>query len=219
MRELRRFLLFLSATSLVFVLAARAQDDAPSLGDAARQARLEKQQKDSQAKEVQSKDAPAKDTQDKSVQSKDASGADKNQNGVGKETLAPKTPHVITNDDLPEHIAPARTSTSGSQTPVVNYGQPDSGEGKASAESWKSQIQAQKNAVASLKSNIDSLSASIQYAPGNCVSGCVEWNERQKQKQDQVEVMKTQLEEQQKRLEEMQEAARKQGYGSSVYDP
>jgi hypothetical protein len=31
--------------------------------------------------------------------------------------------------------------------------------------------------------------------------------------------MKTQIEEQQTRLEEMQESARKQGFGSSVYDP
>jgi hypothetical protein len=31
--------------------------------------------------------------------------------------------------------------------------------------------------------------------------------------------MKAQLEDQQKRLEDMQEAARQQGYGSAVYDP
>jgi hypothetical protein len=31
--------------------------------------------------------------------------------------------------------------------------------------------------------------------------------------------MKAQLDEQQKRLEDMQEAARKQGYGNSIYDP
>jgi hypothetical protein len=31
--------------------------------------------------------------------------------------------------------------------------------------------------------------------------------------------MQSQLEQQKKRLEEMQDAARKQGYGSSVYDP
>ena len=78
---------------------------------------------------------------------------------------------------------------------------------------------AQKSAIANLKSDIESLSASIEYAGANCVSGCVEWNERQKQKQDQVESMKVQLAEQEKRLEDMQESARKQGYGSSVYDP
>jgi len=34
-----------------------------------------------------------------------------------------------------------------------------------------------------------------------------------------VEILKSQLEQQQKRLEEMQEEARHQGYGSAVYDP
>jgi hypothetical protein len=47
----------------------------------------------------------------------------------------------------------------------------------------------------------------------------VQWNERQQQKQQQVEVMKSQLEDQQKKLEDMQDSARQQGYGSSVYDP
>jgi predicted ribosome quality control (RQC) complex YloA/Tae2 family protein len=47
----------------------------------------------------------------------------------------------------------------------------------------------------------------------------VQWNERQKEKQQQVERLKSQLEDQQKRLEDMQEQARKQGYGTSVYDP
>jgi TolA-binding protein len=87
------------------------------------------------------------------------------------------------------------------------------------AEQWKSQIQAQKNAISSLQSHMNILNESIRYAGGNCISGCVQWNERQKQKQDQVESMKVQLEELQKRLEEMQDAARKQGFGSSVYDP
>jgi len=31
--------------------------------------------------------------------------------------------------------------------------------------------------------------------------------------------MKSQLEDQQKKLEDMQDSARQQGYGSSVYDP
>lgn len=80
-------------------------------------------------------------------------------------------------------------------------------------------IQAQKNALASLQSEIASLSESIHYAGGNCVANCVQWNERQQQKQQQLEGMKAQLEQQQKRLEDLQESARKQGFGSSVYDP
>ena len=47
----------------------------------------------------------------------------------------------------------------------------------------------------------------------------IQWNEQQLRKQEQLESMKAQLEQQQKSLEEFQDAARKQGFGSSVYDP
>jgi hypothetical protein len=90
---------------------------------------------------------------------------------------------------------------------------------KIPAEQWKSRIEAQKNAVASLQNSIDRLNDSIHFAPGNCVSGCVQWNERQKEKQQEVERGQGQLAEQKRRLEDMQESARRQGYGSSVYDP
>jgi hypothetical protein len=219
MWDLRRFLLLISASAFAFVLAAHAQDDAPSLGDVARQSRQQKQQKDAQAKAAQAKDtqnndAQSKDTSAKEAQGKDSQGKDKH--AVAKDAQ-PKASHVISNDEIPEHIGP--THTQAPSSPGVTDERPDSSEGKASPEYWKSQIQMQKNAIANLKSEIDELNASIQYAGANCVSGCVQWNERQKQKQDQVDAMKSQLEQMQKNLEDMQETARRQGYGSSVYDP
>ena len=199
MRELRRLLVLFSAGAFLLVLGAQGQDS-PSLGDAARQARLQKQQKDAPPK-----DAQGKDTQGKAATTKEAQPA--------------KAPHVITNDEIPQHVGPSGTSSSGSQVPGATYQQPAYGNGKAPAEYWTSQIQSVKNYIASLQENIKSLESSIQYAGGNCVANCVQWNERQQQKQQQVENMKAQLEASQKRLEEMQEAARRQGYGSSVYDP
>jgi uncharacterized coiled-coil protein SlyX len=47
----------------------------------------------------------------------------------------------------------------------------------------------------------------------------VQYNQRQVQKQDEVQRMQKQLDEQKKKLEEMQESARKAGLGSSVYEP
>ena len=229
MCKLRHFLFLFFAGAFVFTLVAHAQDDqAPSLGDVARQARLQKQQKDAQTqtKDAQTKDATATDAQGKDdAQSKDAPGKDAtskdkdNKDTVAKDAPSPKTPHVITNEDIPEHIGPTRTMGQGPQNSGVTYDQPTYTEPKLPADYWKAQIMAQKNAIANLKSNIDTLSASIQYAGGNCVSNCVQWNERQKQKQEQVDAMKLQLEDLEKRLDDMQEAARKQGYGSSVYDP
>ncbi|MFZ0199909.1 MAG: hypothetical protein WB523_11440 [Candidatus Sulfotelmatobacter sp.] len=131
----------------------------------------------------------------------------------GKEAKPPK---VITNEELPGHSAMAAGSVESAEvTP-----QPASSEGpKQPAGLWKSQILAQKNQIATMQGQVDDLNESIRFAPANCVANCVAWNEHQKEKQQQVERMQAQLEDMKKHLDEMQESARKQGYGSSVYDP
>ncbi len=140
------------------------------------------------------------------------------------QTKNAKPSKVITNEEIPEHSGPTAASTAGGED-VSASASPNNGEKspveavKFSAEHWKSQIQAQKNQLAYLQRQADALNESIHFAPGNCVENCVQWNERQKEKQQQVERMRAQLDEQKKQLEDMQESARKQGYGSSVYDP
>jgi hypothetical protein len=200
----RRVFVLLALSAFVCTLVGYAQDSL-SLGDAARQARLQKQQKDAQAKDTSAKDAHTKDAQGSAAISKDARPA--------------KPPRVITNDEILSHVGSTVTSAPGSQTPNTRYSQPSYGTQKMPAEQWGSLIQQQKDAIASLQREIADLSESIHYAGGNCVANCVQWNERQKEKQDRAETMKAQLEQQQKRLEDMQEAARKQGFGSAVYDP
>ncbi len=199
----------LAASACLCAFLAYGQDS-QSLGDVARQARLQKQQKDVQAKETAAKDAQTKD-----AHGKETPGP----NAAAKDAQPPKPPRIITNEEISEHVGSTTTSARGSQPSSTPDALSSSGNRDARAEQWRSQIQEQKSAIASLQGEIASLSESIQYAGGNCVANCVQWNERQKQKQDQVESMKAQLEEQQKRLEEMQESARKQGFGSSVYDP
>jgi hypothetical protein len=169
-------------------LAALAYgQDAPSLGDAARQARLHKQQ--------------LNDAQKKSGQSA-------------------RKPKVITDEDvIHSQLDEVPPASSGDQAPQATSASPDSGASKLSAGEWRSKIQAQQDAVNSLQDDIDKLNQSIQFAPGNCVAGCVPWNEHQKEKQQEVERMRGQLQEQQKRLADMQEAARQQGYGSAITDP
>jgi hypothetical protein len=181
----------LSAAIFCFGLMAFGQDS-PSLGDAARQARQQKQQKDAQTK-----------AQDKDKDS---------------DSQTAKTPKVITNDEIPGH-APSKLPHNGDAQPKIAAYTPPDGEWKLSADQWKTQIQSVKGYIASLQGNIDRLNDSIHYASANCVSNCVQWNERQQQKQMQVEQMKSQLDDTQKRLEDLQDAARQQGYGSSVYDP
>lgn len=106
-----------------------------------------------------------------------------NKSAQGKDTPASKTSKVITDDELPQHSGPAtRGPTSEDQDHGATDSPPASGEAKMSADHWKSQIQAQKNLLRSLEQEIDKLNDSIHFAPGNCVTNCVEWNQRQKQR-------------------------------------
>jgi predicted RNase H-like nuclease (RuvC/YqgF family) len=206
-----RKIFFLLAVCVFVCVVAHAQDDSPSLGDVARQARSQKQQKDAQPKDATAKDAtsPASATDAKNAipNSKDAAQA--------------KVPHVITNEELPEHTASAARSekkTDSGETDAPQDASQPTGDRASQAEQWKSQIQQQKSSIADLQRQIDGLSKSIQYAPANCVENCQQWNENQQRKQQQVDSMKSQLEELQHHLEEMQDSARKQGFGSNVYD-
>jgi len=187
----RQIFALLIANLFFCALLAYGQDS-QSLAEAARQSRIQKQQKD-----TQSKDAAPTET--------DAQSA--------------KTARVITNDDLPE--------SEGSTQPLENsphqYGAAHAPSGtagrKTSADQWKSRIQAQKNTIASMQREITSLSGSIHF-PENCLPRtCAQRNERQLEKQNRVEIMNHQLDEQRTRLEEMQESSRKEGYGSAIYDP
>ncbi len=204
-------------------LPAQAQDAPPSLGDVARQARAQKQQKDAQSDKdstPQTKDAstsPSKQSKDATTQS--ATGMPKD-DAATKDSQA-KAKHVVTNDEIPEHIGPTSTRPSTGNTGNTGYQPtyyPQQGSNGA-AEQWKQQILSMKGYISNMQAQISNMEQSVHYAGGNCVSNCVQWNERQQQKQQQVEILKQQVEQMQKRLEEMQEMARRQGFGSSVYDP
>jgi hypothetical protein len=125
---------------------------------------------------------------------------------------------VITNEEIPEQTGdlPSAADDKG------NSGRSAPGtwkRTKQSPEFWKSRIQAQKGQIASLQRRIEEINGSIRFSSYDCGANCVIRNERQINKQRQVEQMQGQLELQSKRLQEMQETARKQGYGSSVYEP
>jgi hypothetical protein len=127
-----------------------------------------------------------------------------------------KPAKIITNEQIPERPAAALRQARAEEPSGTHYNE---NADKASAEHWKSQILSQKNQVANLQREIDGLNESIRFAPANCVENCVGWNERQREKQLRVDRMQAQLDEQKKRLDEMQDSARRQGFGSSVYDP
>jgi hypothetical protein len=138
----------------------------------------------------------------------------------GNSSATPKAAKVVSDEDAPQPPRePASSSASGDQGSPASNAKSASVTQKRSAAEWKQLILAQKSGINAMQAAIDKLDESIQFAPANCVAGCVQWNERQLQKKQEVERARAQLEEQKKRLADMQEAARQQGYGGSVYDP
>jgi hypothetical protein len=140
----------------------------------------------------------------------------KTQGQEGKDAPARK---VVTNDEIPEQAASTADGSGADQSPELPSHHTSSEPGKLSAERWKALIQAQKNVVSSLQKQIDKTNSSIHFVEANLYVNGPQYNKRQAQKQREVERAQAQLEEQKKRLEDMQDSARKQGYGSSVYDP
>jgi hypothetical protein len=137
---------------------------------------------------------------------------EKQKTSSGNETAASKGIKV-TDDEAPQPAQePAASSDQGRPATKAKPNQ------KLSAAEWKEQIQAQKNGISALQTAIDKLNDSIHFVGASC-NRCKQWNERQLEKKQEVERARSRLEEEKKRLAEMQESARQQGYGSSVYDP
>jgi len=131
-----------------------------------------------------------------------------------------KAKKVVTDEDMPAHeesshedAAPldgphSETEVSRSTSDVLKTG-----------DQWKASIAEQKAAVADLKSRVDKLNESIHFVTANAYRNGVEYNKVQAHKQQEVDRLQGELEEQKKGLEHMQETARRAGYGSAVWDP
>lgn len=129
---------------------------------------------------------------------------------------------VVTNENLPKNRdADAEPPESERDVAAASSKIPSAGPSAEhrSAEEWKSRILAQKDAIAAQEAQIDKVNDSIHFVVANEYSNGVQYNESQVKKQEHVAQMRRQLEEQQKNLAEMQEAARRAGMGSAVYEP
>ena len=86
------------------------------------------------------------------------------------------------------------------------------------ADHWKVQILAQKNKMAGLQGRIDQLNAAIQSANGSAqYEGPA--NRYQARQLQRVAQIQQQLDEQKMKLDQMQEAARRAGMHTAMYDP
>jgi hypothetical protein len=131
---------------------------------------------------------------------------------------------VVTNEDLPKH--PDRGTDSATKDdakdehtgdqPSAKSSRPAAGQ---SAEQWKAQIVIQKRSIAVQQEQLERLRASIHFVEANRYVNGAYYNEQQRRRQIQLEQAEKQLEQQKKRLADMQDAARRAGFGNSVYDP
>jgi hypothetical protein len=130
-------------------------------------------------------------------------------------------PKVFTNDNLPAHSDDS-SNNSGEKSPAsaAAPGPDDSAEGREiRGEQWKDSIRAQKNAIAKAQAELDKFNASIHFVEANRYSNGVEYNQYQARKQEEAQHYQEQLNEAKQKLQDMQESARREGFGSSIYDP
>jgi hypothetical protein len=183
------------ALALLITMAAHGQ----SLGDVARENREAKARADSasatQPKVITNKDFP-KDQEPE---------ADSSDLPNGKNTDQPAGEH-----SAQQHSAQQRAAQQRLDRKRVAE--------QRAAEQWKRQILAQKHKLASLQARIDQLSASIQAANGTTQYEGPNGRAQARQLQ-RIAQVQLQLDDQKRSLLEMQEAARRAGMHTAVYDP
>lgn len=125
---------------------------------------------------------------------------------------------VLTNDDM---AVPSSTSA-GSKPNAPDKGMspsPNKDSTAWSAEKFRSEIQKQKDAIAETQKAIDKIEPTINHVQNNrnIYTNAPEYNAYQDEKQQMVNQLKGRLAEQQSELTDLQDKARKAGYGNSVY--
>lgn len=188
-----------------------------------------KEAKENQAKENQANENPAQETTDKQTPTPAAQVSDaKPEPQTPQASPAPVTaamphveqmptvtpaaqpvpqpkPQIVTSAAVPAR-ATVTTASVRQTVPPADQSLPIPTE--AQIRQWKGEIQQQKSLVASLQKDIADLNNSIHLAGGNCIANCEQWNDRQKQKKQDLDTLKAQLQEQQGILAEMLEAER-----------
>ena len=131
---------------------------------------------------------------------------------------AAKSKKVVTEEEMPAHPADGDILPSDGPHEEASVNRPAS-DVLQTGDQFKSAIERQKAVVNDLKTHLEKLNSSIHFVEANAYRNGVEYNKIQAQKQQEAQRLQGQLDEQKKGLEELQEKARKAGYGSAVWDP
>jgi hypothetical protein len=142
-----------------------------------------------------------------------------------KAKLARTAAKLVTDDDMPKRSdAPmesdkAKEDEKDERAPNRDSRESSPAPNSQSAEYWKAQILMQKRSVSAQQEQVNQFRESIHFVEANRYVNGAQYNEQQRRRQIQLDQMEKQLEQQKKRLADMQDSARKAGFGNSVYDP
>jgi predicted RNase H-like nuclease (RuvC/YqgF family) len=152
--------------------------------------------------------------------------ARENREKQNAEDAAGIQPKMITNASLPkdptpnqgsQEIQPAANPATSNQAADRRSAQQRLAEQRA-AEQWKRQILVQKIKVATMQARIEQLSASIR-SPNGSTEYDGPYTRNQARQLQRISQIQQQLDEQKRKLDQIQEAARHAGMHSAVYDP
>jgi predicted nucleic acid-binding Zn ribbon protein len=136
-----------------------------------------------------------------------------------KDKDTPAAHKVVTNEDIPESPAASSNDVAADDSSSEPSAPTASTAGKKSADQWKAEIGARKARIAAMQSQVDKLNDSVHFVEANRYYNGVQYNQYQLKKQQEAQRMQKQLDGEKKALSDAQEAARKAGFGSAVYDP
>jgi len=139
----------------------------------------------------------------------------------GKNQKSASTPKkVYTDEDIGKSKSVDEgTPPAAGKSSTNSEGKNEKNQPTMSADQWRAKIQKKKDMIAAIQERIDKLEASVNYVQNNrnIYTNAPEYNEHQHQKEMAAEQLKGRLEQQKSELSDLQEQARQEGFGNSVY--
>jgi hypothetical protein len=126
---------------------------------------------------------------------------------------------VVTNDEIPESTDASASSSDDTEAAPESSAPVARGAEKKTAEQWKAEIEASKSRIAALQNQVEKLNDSVHFVEANRYYNGVQYNQYQMKKQQEAQRLQKQLDTEKKALGDAQESARKDGFGTAVYDP
>lgn len=138
---------------------------------------------------------------------------------------APKTKHVITNDDIAPSAKPADTSTKTSAKKSTSPSPDHDDADRPSAQDVQTAVQEQRQRIRDVEAQLKDIEKKQEiWKTSDCThvmhaNSSINACDEVQRLNSEHETVKAQLAQEKKNLADMQEGARKMGYGNTVYDP